>query len=383
MRLLTLLLISCSFLAVGAVEGAYGQMAVPRIPFAPRAYVCYRASHKPSLDGTLRDPLWAQAPWTEEFTDILGPLGAKPWFKTRAKMLWDDDYLYVAAQLEEDHVWATLTERDSVIYMDNDFEVFIDPDGDTHHYYELEINALGTVWDLFLIKPYRDDRQGQSAVTAWDIRGLKSAVHVDGTLNDPSTKDRGWTVELALPWSVLKECAPGRRAPRAGEQWRMNFSRVEYRVDVKDGRTEKRRDPATGKPLPEENWVWSPQGLVNMHYPEMWGYVQFSGREAGSGQEAFVPRDEERVKWALRRIYYAERMFRDKQGSFTADWAQLGLSGLDVSGYKAPVLKVTDSLFEASYKTEGGDSWHIMQDGLLWRGSEDRPDPDKPNAQDW
>lgn len=383
MRVLLMFLFGCSVLALGAVEGSYQKMVAPRIPFAPRTYVCYRAPHPIAVNGTVGDPAWEAAPWTEEFVDIRGELGLKPWFRTRAKMLWDDDYLYVGAHLEEDHVWATLTKRDSVIFMDNDFEVFIDPDGDSHRYYELEINALGTVWDLFLIMPYRDDRQGRSAVTSWDITGLKSAVHVDGTLNDPSDKDRGWTVELAIPWEALKECAPRRQRPQAGDQWRMNFSRVEYRVDIKNRKYEKQKDAATGKPQDEENWVWSPQGLINMHYPEMWGYVQFSSVTAGRGREDFVPRAEERVKWALRRIYYAERMHRDQHGSFTDDLSRLGLRDLVLKGYLPPAVKVTPGLFEAVYQAEAGDSWHIMQDGLLWKGSDDKPDPNKPNAQEW
>ena len=57
-------------------------------------------------------------------------------------MLWDDEYFYVAAELEEPDIWATLTERDAVIFYDNDFEIFIDPDGDSHEYYEFEMNAL-------------------------------------------------------------------------------------------------------------------------------------------------------------------------------------------------------------------------------------------------
>jgi hypothetical protein len=382
MRLL-LVFLGCSLFALGAVQGSYGKMAAPRIPFAPRTYVCYRAPHLIVPDGKLGDPAWESAPWTEDFIDIQGPLNPKPWFRTRVRMLWDDDFLYIGAHLEEDHVWATLTKRDSVIYMDNDFEVFIDPDGDTHNYYELEINALGTVWDLFLTMPYRDDRQGRSAVSTWNIAGLKSAVHVDGTLNDPSDKDRGWTVELAIPWEALKECAPQRRPPHAGDQWRLNFSRVEYRADIKNGGYEKRKDALTGKPLDEENWVWSPQGLINMHYPEMWGYVQFSSLEAGRGQEAFVPRPEERVKWALRRIYYGERIYRDRHGSFTDDLGQLRLEGLILEGYEPPVVKVTPGLFEAIYQAKDGESWHIMQDGLVWKGSDERPDPNKRNAQEW
>src|SRR5207248_1081011 len=101
--------------------------------------------------------------------------------RTRVKMLWDDDFFYIAAEMEEPHVWATLKEHDAVIFQDNDFEVFIDPDGDNHEYYELEINAQATEWDLRLVKPYRD---GGPALNSWEIPGLKAAVHVAGTIDD-------------------------------------------------------------------------------------------------------------------------------------------------------------------------------------------------------
>src|SRR5207247_5901391 len=106
----------------------------------PRGYVCARTSVPVKIDGKLDEPAWRTAPWTEDFVDIEGEAAPKPRFRTRAKMLWDDNYFYVGVELEEPHVWATLTQRDSVIFHDNDFEVFIDPDGDTHDYYEFEIN---------------------------------------------------------------------------------------------------------------------------------------------------------------------------------------------------------------------------------------------------
>jgi hypothetical protein len=252
-----------------------------------RRYVCYRAQAAPEIDGRLDEPNWRAASWSEDFIDIVGDARPAPRWRTRVKMLWDDDYLYVGAEMEEPDLWATLTERDAVIYRDNDFEVFIDPDGDTHNYYELEINAFGTVWDLFLNKPYRD---GGKADTSWDIDGLEAAVFLQGTLNDPSDRDDGWTVELAIPWRALAEHAPEGRAPRAGEEWRMNFSRVQWQLEVAGGRYQKVTDPGTGKPLPEDNWVWSPQGAVNMHMPEMWGVVRFGDvavdqRQPGAGSE--------------------------------------------------------------------------------------------------
>ena len=97
-------------------------------------------------------------------------------------MRWDDTCLYIAARLDETQVWGSLTEPNSVIFRDNDFEVFIDPDGDHHRYWEMEVNALNTRWQLALEKPYRD---GGPPVSPAPIAGLRSAVYVEGTLNAP------------------------------------------------------------------------------------------------------------------------------------------------------------------------------------------------------
>ncbi len=164
---------------------------------APKGYVCGRTNTPVRIDGTLDEAGWSDAPWTEYFGDIEGSLKPEPRYHTRVKMMWDDSCLYIGAEIEEPDVWANLTKRDTVIFYDNDFEVFIDPNGDNHEYFEFEMNALNTGWDLFLNKPYRD---GGRPDDAWDISGLRTAVHVDGTLNDPGDIDRGWSVEMAIPW---------------------------------------------------------------------------------------------------------------------------------------------------------------------------------------
>ena len=234
----------------------------------PLRYTCHRAPTPIRVDGRLNDAAWRHAPWTAGFIDIQGAGHTKPRFRTRVKMLWDDQYLYVAAELEEPHVWATLTEHDAVIFHDNDFEVFLNPSGDGRNYFEFEINALNTGWDLFLDKPYN---KGGKADNSWDIHGLLTAVQVDGTRNDPRDRDRGWTVEIAFPWSAFATRAPVKR-PVAGERWRINFSRVQWNTDIVEGKYVKTPN------RPEDNWVWSPQGLVNMHVPERWGFVQFAAR---------------------------------------------------------------------------------------------------------
>jgi hypothetical protein len=334
------------------------------LPFAPRHYVCYRTASRPTIDGKLDEAAWRAAPWTDLFVDIEGDSRPRPRFRTRAKMLSDAEYFYVAAEMEEPEVWGTLTERDSVVYNDNDFEIFIDPDGDAQMYYELEVNPLATVFDLMLQRPYRD---GGPPIIAWDIAGLRLAVNVRGTLNHPGDNDEGWTVEIAMPWKILREAAPGRRPPQPGEQWRVNFSRVEWQTDAKDSRYVKRADPATAKPLPADNWVWSPQGAIDMHMPERWGYVQFSAAEPGAGTDAVVEDPNERVRWALRRLYYRQRRFRAANGRYADDLKALNAADIRVEGLSfAPSMQAGADWYRITASGFAGSVLCIQQDGRLW-----------------
>ena len=246
---------------------------------APKNYVVYRAATPIVVDGHLNDGPWKAAPWTDLFVDIEGDAKPLPRFATRVMMLWDDEYFYFAADMEEPHVWGTLTKRDSVICNDNDFEIFIDPDGDGEHYMEFEINPLNAAWDLYLPKAYN---KGGKADHDWDFEGIKHAVQIDGTLNCADDIDRGWSVEVAIPWTSMSEHAGCDCPPKADDQWRVNFSRVEWAFDYHKGGYLRREG------VPCDNWVWSPQGVINMHVPEMWGHVQFSSLVAGHGEEAFV-----------------------------------------------------------------------------------------------
>jgi hypothetical protein len=342
-----------------------GSFPVPRTEFSPETYVCYRTDTPVDVDGRIDEFTWLDAAWTDYFVDIEGDRRPEPKFQTRVKMLWDSKYYYVAAEMEEPHVWAILTQRDAVIFYDNDFEIFIDPDGDTHEYYELEINALNTVWDLLLVKPYRD---GGPAIDAWDIQGLKTAVTIDGTLNQPGDTDYGWSVEIAMPWEVLKQCAHKGCPPQNGDQWRVNFSRVEWQTEVVDEKYHKLSDPTTGKVLPEDNWVWSPQGLINMHYPEMWGFVQFTDKLSGSEEVQFTWNPVENAKWTLRLIYYAERNYLERFGRYTENAWRLGLEDPESQIYSwPPEIQPTPSLFEATVTLlQTGESIHISQDGHIW-----------------
>lgn len=237
----------------------------------PKHYIVNKINDEINIDGKDNELAWSNAIYTNDFIDIEGD--KIPRQKTNVKMLWDDKFLYVFAKLYENHIWGDITKRDEVIYYNNDFEVFINPNDDVFSYGEIEINALGTEWDLFLNRPYRLKGKADSS---WDINGLKSAVDINGTLNDPNDLDDYWTVEIAIPLKEIEKLNTSGKDEKviSGDVWRINFSRVNWDFEINNGVYSRKKE--NGKYLPEYNWVWSPQGIINMHVPENWGYLVFS-----------------------------------------------------------------------------------------------------------
>jgi len=255
---------------------------------------CRRSPEPIVVDGDLDKPAWRGAERSPRFVDMV--TGAPALYDTRVACLWDDRSLYVAYWIEEPQVAATLTERDSFIWNDNDVELFVAGDD---CYYELEINAFGTVYEAFFVwqdalragsrfdRPELDPRgpkvdmlggfqdasrfgrhpRGRRfAFLDFDLAGLHTAVRVDGRINDPSSVDRGWTVEMALPWAGLAVLFDGRPLPpREGDALRCDFSRFEaLRVH--------------GKPLPQNpGSSLNPHGVYDSHIPESFSVVNFTG----------------------------------------------------------------------------------------------------------
>ncbi len=260
-------------------------------------YICRRTRSRLNVDGNLNEPAWIKAQKSPRFVDMV--TGDPAFFDTRAAALWDDENLYIGFWVDEPFVAANLTERDSLIFMENDVEVFIDG-GDC--YYEFEINALNTIYEVFFIwqdayqrggkfdVPEFDlisqkalsfggnyDRSGWSfwrgthprgarwAFTNWDLPGVRSAVQVDGKLNDRSFVSKGWTVELAFPWSGMKWLAGERSLPpKEGDVWNIFFGRFE-KLEV-----------AGSLPEPQPAWCWTKHGSLDTHMPEKFTKVQFS-----------------------------------------------------------------------------------------------------------
>ena len=219
----------------------------------PKHYVCYQTPQAIECDGQLKEEAWNKTEWSDAFVDIEGNCKPRPYYQTRMKMLYDKQYLYIAAQLEEKHIWAYLSHFDDIVYHDNDFEVFIDPSSVGRKYFEIEVNAQNTIFDLFLDKPYRFNGR---ALIDWDLKGLKTGVKLDGSLNNGNDQDKHWTVEMAIPLEKLKlGYDPVWPVPKS--VWRINFSRVEWETEYKDGKYKKKTNPQTNKDLPRPRCVHS------------------------------------------------------------------------------------------------------------------------------
>jgi len=193
---------------------------------------------------------------------------------------------------------------------------------------------------------------------------MRSAVKVDGTVNKPSDTDKGWTVEIAVP---LRSLSVGDRfgIPHDGTMWRINFSRVEWDTDIKDGKYVKQTQPG-GRPKPEHNWVWSPQGVINMHFPERWGYLLFSNNAAGN--TAFTMpynEDQRRYLWL---IYYREKMYFGEHGTYALTLQQFGLGDKIMVDGKSNqlLLEATPHQFMALITDEADHiTYTINQEGLV------------------
>ena len=253
---------------------------------------CRRASEPVLIDGNLQKQVWKDAELSRRFVDMVN--GEQAFLDTRMASLWDDKALYIAFRIEEPVISASLTERDSQIYFENDVEIFFDGED---CYYEFEINALGTVYEVFFIYQdalkkgsrfdlpqfdlhsrsvdviggfqdsarYGKHKRGRRwAFMDWDFPGLKSAVKVDGTINDPSVLDKGWTVELAFPWEGFKTLSPGKTwPPKPGDSLRCQFFRFEaLRYH--------------GKTVTESvGWALNEHGVLDSHIPENFAWLHF------------------------------------------------------------------------------------------------------------
>jgi hypothetical protein len=213
-------------------------------------YHCPKVSKPPVIDGKLDDEAWKSAP---PIRLVLSQTGEPATKKTIARMCWDDENLYISFDCEDEDIWNDYTKRDDPVYNQEVCEAFLAPTCDLDRYFEINVSPRNVVFDA-LIRYAVKGVPGEGTDHGWNCEGLRTAVVLDGTIDNRTDKDRGYTVEMAVPFAGL-----GRSTPKPVERWRANL----YRIDL--------------SPLPIEYQAWSPT-LVNpaaFHVPERFGTIFF------------------------------------------------------------------------------------------------------------
>lgn len=246
-----------------------------------------------TVDGKLEEKVWKDATKTASFVDLIS--GKETIHQTKSAILWDETYLYVAFWVQEPDVRAKYKKRDAPIYYDNDIEIFLAAD---NAYYEFEMNAFGTIYEALVMW---DDRYGElefakvpsldrahkktqpfngvgfkthprgkrTIALGYDFPKLKSAVFVDGTINNSKDRDRGWTAEIALPFKGMSDLLNGDKRsvpPKQDDVWRMNLFRFN---------TYKEASPAKDS----SGWAWSRHCVWDSHIPECFPKIKFQTKK--------------------------------------------------------------------------------------------------------
>jgi hypothetical protein len=213
------------------------------------SYSCRYTATPITVDGRLDDPAWDSAVVIHL---LRNDDGGKPRFETTARMLWDEDYLYVGYACEDSQVFATMTEHDDPLWEEEVVEVFVDANRDEIGYVEIEVNPLNALVDLYVLNrpPYPT-----RPLFCWDSAGIRHAVSVDGNPHQRDSQDRSWSTEMAIPWEDFLT-AP-HLPPHPGDLWRVNL----YRIDQFQGQ--------------QELYAWSPTRCETFHVPQRFGEVVF------------------------------------------------------------------------------------------------------------
>lgn len=221
-------------------------------PPVTREAVCRWADKAPVIDGKLDDAVWKKATVIEHFPTF--------WAKkdngkgTRARLLWDDDAFYFSATMTDAELRAFGTKHNDTLWHGDVFEVFLKPSVDRPEYYEFEFNPHSAILEL----PFPKRGFDFDTLAAKPSLGSEAVAVVEGTLNKPGDKDKGWTVEGRIPWSIF---AMSGGKPKVGDEWLFALCRYDY-------------GPEGTKPVLMSS---APLTQPNYHRYEDYGRLRFEG----------------------------------------------------------------------------------------------------------
>lgn len=217
-------------------------------------FICQKIARNLELSGKMDDPLWEKAVKLPLVDAISGERGR---FTTQVRALYNEKYLYVGFECEDDYVWGTHSAHDAPIWENECVEVFLNPAGCAHQHYEINLSPKNVVFDACIINARTPEKPYEkfSGFSALNLNELQTRTYIKGTADLPG-KAQNWTAEYAIPVAELFG-APN-IPPKAGDTWRVNF----YRID----------SPKKGQ---RNHYAWSYTERAAFHLPWRFGYLIF------------------------------------------------------------------------------------------------------------
>jgi hypothetical protein len=210
------------------------------------------------IDGRLDEEVWQEAKAYELNIPVNKyEEGGELMFGGKAKVAWDEYYLYIGIEFEDDDIVAQMTEDEMHHYRGGDVcELFVKPER-ANWYWELYVTPRGNKTNMFW--PSRGYLSLPDQVEEY-TSGLKVGAQVYGTLNNWRDTDQKWTAEMAMPVADLSEAGVG-FGP--GEQWTIFIARYNYSQSITSKGAEHSSVPQISR--------------VDWHLLEEYGRIEFAG----------------------------------------------------------------------------------------------------------
>jgi Carbohydrate family 9 binding domain-like len=187
-------------------------------PPVTREAECRWAERAPTIDGKLDEPAWKAAAVIDRFPSFWKKSDPGPAHATKARLLWDRDALYFAAEMTDPDVRSSGTKHNDRLWDGDVFELFVKPGPDRPEYFEFQVNPRSVLFEASFLARNRPIEPGR-------LLGMSAVAVIKGTLDRPGDVDEGWTVEGRIPWSAF---APTFSRPEPGSSWSFALCRYDY-----------------------------------------------------------------------------------------------------------------------------------------------------------
>ncbi len=201
---------------------------------------------------------WNEGPWQKANTlQLSNYMGQRPehFPKTQAKLLYDDENIYVFFRVEDQYVRAVADETHSRVWEDSCVEFFFTPGPDIKvGYFNLETDCGGTM----LFRYNNTEQKTQKYITEADFRKIEIFHSMPQIIEEEISEPTLWTLQYKLPLEVLANyCQINKPAPRV--IWRANFYKCADKTSHPHWLT----------------WSFVDNPAPDFHLPQYFGIIEF------------------------------------------------------------------------------------------------------------